>query len=62
MNIFLKYLKIMMFGFIFLWIILFLFDKLEALKVMRVDQLNAGRKTLVKNIRFKNTFLNYFTF
>ena len=32
-----------------------LVDQLEALKVMRVRQL---KKTLVKNIRFKNTFLN----
>jgi len=34
----------------------FLVDQLEALKVMRVDQL---KKDVGKNIRFKNTFLNY---
>ena len=35
----------------------FLLDQLEMVKVMRVDQL---KKTWVKNIRFKNTFLYYF--
>ena len=36
----------------------FLFDQSEALNQMRVDQL---KKTWVKNIGFKNTFLNYFS-
>jgi len=34
-----------------------LFDQLEALKVIRVDQL---KNTWVKNIRYKNTFLKHF--
>jgi len=37
-----------------------MFDQLEALKIISVGQLNAGKKTWVKNIRFKNTCLNFF--
>jgi len=37
----------------------FPFDQLETLKVMRVEQLHAG-KMCGTNIRFKKKFLNYF--
>ena len=35
------------------------FDQLTARKVLRVDQLDAGKKYVRKNIRFKKIF-NYF--
>jgi len=35
-------------------------DQLEACKVMRVDQLNADKYMLVKRLRLKRKFLNYF--
>ena len=41
-------------------LIIFPFDRLEAPKVMRVDQLNAGKNMWVNNIPFKTKFFNYF--
>ena len=40
------------------YIIIFLFDQLEACKVMRVDQLNADKNMWVKI--FKKKILNYY--